>query len=106
MLYASLPNDDQSKAFMPALEGTRKCILATNIAETSITIPGVKYVIDTGKQKEKRHLSAAKGKGMFALYVSLLCTFMTGCLFFRRRRAPDGRYYEVVRGATCWPCWP
>ncbi|KAI0034623.1 P-loop containing nucleoside triphosphate hydrolase protein [Vararia minispora EC-137] len=66
-LYASLPNEYQSKVFTPAPQGVRKCILATNIAETSITIPGVKYVIDTGKHKEKRHISAAKGRGADAL---------------------------------------
>jgi HrpA-like RNA helicase len=34
---------------------TRKVILATNVAETSITISGIKYVIDTGMQKEKTY---------------------------------------------------
>jgi hypothetical protein len=53
----------QNKAFTPAPSGARKCILATNIAETSITIPGVKYVIDSGKCKEKRFVAGATGGG-------------------------------------------
>jgi hypothetical protein len=39
--------------FEPAPPGTRKAILATNIAETSITIPGVRYVVDTGFVKAR-----------------------------------------------------
>ncbi|KAI0051080.1 P-loop containing nucleoside triphosphate hydrolase protein [Auriscalpium vulgare] len=66
-LYASLPNAKQSRVFAPTPAHTRKCILATNIAETSITIPGVKYVIDTGKQKEKRHLTRMTGSGFDTL---------------------------------------
>jgi len=62
-LYASLPNGQQSKVFLPTPPDSRKCILATNIAETSITIPGVRYVIDSGKQKEKRHLARIAGNG-------------------------------------------
>lgn len=53
----------QNKAFGTTPSGTRKCILATNIAETSITIPGVKYVIDSGKCKEKRFVAGATGGG-------------------------------------------
>jgi ATP-dependent RNA helicase DHX33 len=62
-LYASLPNGQQAKVFLPTPPDSRKCILATNIAETSITIPGVRYVIDSGKQKEKRHLVRVAGSG-------------------------------------------
>jgi ATP-dependent RNA helicase DHX33 len=62
-LYASLPNGQQTKVFLPTPPDSRKCILATNIAETSITIPGVRYVIDSGKQKEKRHLARIAGSG-------------------------------------------
>ncbi|KAH9912698.1 P-loop containing nucleoside triphosphate hydrolase protein [Epithele typhae] len=62
-IYAALPPQQQAKVFTPAPSGTRKCILATNIAETSITIPGVKYVIDTGKCKEKRHVAKHTGTG-------------------------------------------
>ena len=52
-LFASLPNKEQHKVFTGTPNGCRKIILATNIAETSITIPGVKYVIDTGMVKAK-----------------------------------------------------
>ncbi|CAO2830197.1 unnamed protein product [Amaranthus hypochondriacus] len=52
-IYASLPSEQQMKAFMPAPSGFRKVILATNIAETSVTIPGIKYVIDPGVVKAR-----------------------------------------------------
>ncbi|GBL98735.1 ATP-dependent RNA helicase DHX33 [Araneus ventricosus] len=52
-LYAALPGDQQIEVFKPAPKGTRKVIYATNIAETSITIPNIKYVVDTGKVKAK-----------------------------------------------------
>lgn len=54
-LYAALPPDQQLKAFEPAPEGCRKVILATNIAETSVTISGVRYVIDPGLVKVMRY---------------------------------------------------
>ncbi|KAI7878861.1 P-loop containing nucleoside triphosphate hydrolase protein [Lichtheimia hyalospora FSU 10163] len=50
-LFAALPPSQQQKVFDPAPANTRKVILATNIAETSITIPGIKYVIDCGLAK-------------------------------------------------------
>ncbi|MEQ2212004.1 hypothetical protein XENOCAPTIV_022829, partial [Xenoophorus captivus] len=53
-LYASLPPAQQLRVFQPAPKGCRKVILATNIAETSVTISGIKFVIDTGMVKAKR----------------------------------------------------
>lgn len=53
-LYASLPPTQQLRVFLPAPKGCRKVILSTNIAETSVTISGIKYVIDTGMVKAKR----------------------------------------------------
>ncbi|XP_029374696.1 ATP-dependent RNA helicase DHX33 [Echeneis naucrates] len=53
-LYASLPPAQQLRVFQPAPKGSRKVILSTNIAETSVTISGIKYVIDTGMVKAKR----------------------------------------------------
>ncbi|GAA5946514.1 hypothetical protein JCM10213_002062 [Rhodosporidiobolus nylandii] len=54
-LYAKLPAAEQAKAFEPAKPKTRKIILSTNVAETSVTIPGVRYVVDCGLAKEKRY---------------------------------------------------
>ncbi|KAL6528024.1 Pre-mRNA-splicing factor ATP-dependent RNA helicase DEAH10 [Orobanche hederae] len=50
-IFASLPSEKQMKVFAPAPAGFRKVILATNIAETSLTIPGIKYIIDPGMVK-------------------------------------------------------
>ena len=47
-LYAGLPSDQQMAVFEPTSQGYRKVILATNIAEASVTIDGVVYVIDCG----------------------------------------------------------
>jgi HrpA-like RNA helicase len=52
-IFASLPTSQQQKVFDPAPKGIRKVILATNIAETSITISGIRYVVDTGVAKVK-----------------------------------------------------
>jgi HrpA-like RNA helicase len=52
-LYAALSSEEQLSAFQPSVPGIRKIILATNIAETSVTISGIKYVIDPGKVKTR-----------------------------------------------------
>ncbi|CAL0322117.1 unnamed protein product [Lupinus luteus] len=52
-IYSQLPADLQAKIFDKAEEGERKCIVATNIAETSLTVDGIYYVIDTGYGKMK-----------------------------------------------------
>eukprot|EP01069_Polyplicarium_translucidae_P010488 Polyplicarium_translucidae@DN3381_c1_g2_i1.p1 len=52
-IYAALPLDRQQRVFERTPEGFRKVVLATNIAETSITIPGIRYVVDSGKVKVK-----------------------------------------------------
>lgn len=52
-LFAALPTGQQQQVFVESPENCRKVILSTNIAETSITIPGVKFVIDTGMVKAR-----------------------------------------------------
>lgn len=60
-LYAALPPEAQLAVFSEKPPGcTRKVILATTIAETSITLPGIRYIVDTGKHK-CRHVTTSTG---------------------------------------------
>ncbi|GBG65277.1 hypothetical protein CBR_g50319 [Chara braunii] len=52
-IYSQLPADLQAKIFQKAEGGARKCIVATNIAETSLTVDGILYVVDSGYSKIK-----------------------------------------------------
>lgn len=53
-LHANLSPDEQRRVFQPVAAGRRKIVVSTNVAETSITIPDVSYVVDTGRVKETR----------------------------------------------------
>ena len=52
-IYSTLPTDLQARIFEPTPDGARKVVLATNIAETSLTIDGIRFVIDAGFVKQK-----------------------------------------------------
>jgi len=52
-VYSALPSEMQTKIFEPAPPGSRKVVIATNIAETSLTIDGIYYVVDPGFVKQK-----------------------------------------------------
>ncbi|VVT57765.1 uncharacterized protein SAPINGB_P005858 [Magnusiomyces paraingens] len=52
-LYSLLPTAEQMKVFQPPPSGARLCVIATNVAETSLTIPGIRYVVDAGRAKER-----------------------------------------------------
>jgi ATP-dependent RNA helicase DHX8/PRP22 len=54
-VYSALPSEMQSKIFDPAPPGSRKVVIATNIAETSITIDGIYYVVDPGFVKQNAY---------------------------------------------------
>lgn len=53
-LYGALPLSEQRKAILPAVAGTRKVVLATNIAETSLTIEGIRLVVDCSLERVAR----------------------------------------------------
>jgi hypothetical protein len=57
-LYSLLPSEKQMKVFDPPPEGSRLVVVATNVAETSLTIPGIRYVVDCGRAKEVSVITA------------------------------------------------
>ncbi|KAG0234556.1 DEAH-box ATP-dependent RNA helicase prp22 [Actinomortierella wolfii] len=65
-LYASMEMIDQTSIFGPAPRGCRKVIFATNIAQTSVTIPNIRFVVDSGFVKQKMYDATT---GMDALLV-------------------------------------
>ncbi|QLI82688.1 ATP-dependent RNA helicase HrpA [Chitinibacter fontanus] len=58
-LFARLSNEDQQRIFRPSNTG-RRIVLATNVAETSLTVPGIRYVIDSGQARINRYSPRAK----------------------------------------------
>lgn len=52
-IYSQLPSDLQAKIFQRSPDGLRKCVVATNIAETSLTVDGIMFVVDSGYCKLK-----------------------------------------------------
>ncbi|KAH8238249.1 hypothetical protein KR032_001517 [Drosophila birchii] len=69
-LHSGLALAEQDKVFDYAPEGGRKCIVSTNIAETSLTVDGVRFVIDSGKVKEMSYDAACKGQRLKEFWVS------------------------------------
>ncbi|GAO14753.1 uncharacterized protein UV8b_04557 [Ustilaginoidea virens] len=70
-LYGQLSAEGQHKVFLPvSAKLTRKIVLATNIAETSVTVPGVRYVIDCGKAKIKQYLPTLSMETLLAKPIS------------------------------------
>ncbi|KAF1694172.1 ATP-dependent helicase HrpB [Pseudoxanthomonas koreensis] len=53
-LHGELPVEQQSRVLQPSPDGRRRVVLATNVAESSVTLPGVRVVIDSGLAREPR----------------------------------------------------
>ena len=57
-LYSLLPSDKQMRVFESPPPGHRLVVVSTNVAETSLTIPGIRYVVDCGRAKEVRYFTS------------------------------------------------
>lgn len=94
LLHSSIPNQNEVFDDVPA--GCRKIILSTNIAETSVTIPDVKYVVDSGKMREKQYEQARR-------ITQLVCTWISKSNSKQRAgragRVQNGNYWALFSRA-------
>lgn len=95
-IYANLPSDMQSKIFEPTPPGARKVVLATNIAETSLTIDGIKYVIDPGFCKQNSYNART---GMESLIVTPISKASSNQRAGRAGRVSAGKCFRLY---TAW----
>ena len=70
---------EQTRVFTPPPEGCRRLIVATNIAETSITVDGVVYVVDPGVVKQKSYNPATGMETLAITAISRLVLFLVKC---------------------------
>ena len=91
-VYSALPSEMQTKIFDPAPPGSRKVIIATNIAETSLTIDGIYYVVDPGFVKQK--VFNAKS-GMDSLVVTPISQAQAKQRTGRAGRTGPGKAYRL-----------
>lgn len=92
-LYGDLSAAEQDAAIAPAATGTRKAVLATSIAETSLTIEGVRIVVDSGLSRTARFSPAT---GMSALVTERVTQDAAD-----QRAGRAGR----IEAGTCWRLW-
>lgn len=102
-LYAKLSPQDQAKAFIPTPPRTRKVILATNVAETSVTIPGVKFVVDSGLAKEKEYHAAVGAFRFLVEPISVVVLLTPACC--RHRLARHREHLQIVGSAADRSRW-
>lgn len=98
-LHAGLTSEEQIAVFTPTARGSRKCIVATNIAETSVTIEGVKYVVDCGFVKVSWR---GKVSGWCGSILTLLSPVRSGTPFqpnFKHGHTCDGPHLTSFRDA-------
>lgn len=86
-LYAALPQHLQIEAFAPTPQGVRHVIVATNIAETSVTIPGIRHVVESGHVKVR---TFSPSSGFETLKVRRICQAQAWQRAGRAGREADG----------------
>ncbi|KAI0757185.1 P-loop containing nucleoside triphosphate hydrolase protein [Daedaleopsis nitida] len=95
-LYALLPSEKQMHVFQPPPPGTRLVVVSTNVAETSLTIPGIRYVVDCGRAKERRYDVA---NGIQAFQVSWVSKASAAQRAGRAGRTGPGHCYRLYSSA-------
>ncbi|XP_022034335.2 ATP-dependent RNA helicase DEAH13 isoform X1 [Helianthus annuus] len=96
-LYAMLPASAQLRVFEDIKEGERLVVVATNVAETSLTIPGIKYVVDTGREKVKNYNSS---NGMETYEVQWISKASAAQRAGRAGRTGPGHCYRLYSSAV------
>ncbi|MBW0470135.1 hypothetical protein O181_009850 [Austropuccinia psidii MF-1] len=91
-IYSQMPADLQAKIFESTTDGRRKCIVATNIAETSLTVDGIMYVIDSGFSKLKVYNPRV---GMDALQITPISQANANQRSGRAGRTGSGTCYRL-----------
>jgi pre-mRNA-splicing factor ATP-dependent RNA helicase DHX16 len=91
-IYSTLPSDMQAKIFEKTQEGARKVVLGTNIAETSLTIDGICYVVDTGFCKQKSYNPKS---GMESLLVTSISKAAANQRKGRAGRTQPGKCFRL-----------
>ncbi|KAF6028929.1 DHX33 [Bugula neritina] len=91
-MYSKLPSDAQLKVFSSTPQNCRKCIVSTNIAETSVTINGIKHVIDSGMVKSKSYNAKS---GLDVLKVSRISKAQAWQRLGRAGRVSAGSCYRL-----------
>ncbi|XP_065370268.1 ATP-dependent RNA helicase DHX8 [Calliphora vicina] len=91
-VYSALPSEMQTRIFDPAPPGSRKVVIATNIAETSLTIDGIFYVVDPGFVKQKVYNSKT---GMDSLVVTPISQAAAKQRAGRAGRTGPGKTYRL-----------
>ena len=91
-LYSLLSVQDQAKVFQPIPEETRLIVVATNIAETSLTIPDISYVVDSGRQKCRNYHS---GTGVTSYDVMWISKAAADQRAGRAGRTSEGHCYRI-----------
>ncbi|XP_058102259.1 probable pre-mRNA-splicing factor ATP-dependent RNA helicase DEAH4 isoform X1 [Magnolia sinica] len=96
-LHGSLPPEMQVRVFSPAPSNCRRFIVATNIAETSLTVDGVVYVIDSGYVKQRQYNPST---GMYSLDVVQISRVQADQRAGRAGRTCPGKCYRLYPSAV------
>ncbi|KAI9690090.1 MAG: putative ATP-dependent RNA helicase DHR1 [Bogoriella megaspora] len=96
-LYSQLPTNQQLRVFQPPPEGSRLIVLATNVAETSLTIPGIRYVFDCGRSKERKYDEAT---GVQSFEVGWISKASANQRTGRAGRTGPGHCYRLYSSAV------